>query len=114
MNSRNDGGEMKMYRQRMEVGMADSGRKSSVDEKNFVCGRNENRLRTKKISSADEIYFNCGRVFPRLHRSCCGRRVSSRRRQAVAAVEKIVQKLSEIFHFATFNAMTLVKVKVFF
>ncbi len=28
-----------------------------IIKKNFVCGRNENGLRTKIISSADEIFF---------------------------------------------------------
>ena len=37
-----------------------AGRKSSVDEQNFVCGRNKNRLRTKYFSTADEIEFHCG------------------------------------------------------
>ncbi|MBR3443943.1 MAG: hypothetical protein IKG96_09845 [Bacteroidaceae bacterium] len=31
-----------------------------VDGPNFVRRRNKNGLWTKKISSADEIYFNCG------------------------------------------------------
>ncbi|MBR3444043.1 MAG: hypothetical protein IKG96_10375 [Bacteroidaceae bacterium] len=28
----------------------------------IVCGRNENRLRTKLFSSADEIWMNWGRI----------------------------------------------------
>ena len=31
----------------------------TADEKNFVCGRNQNRLRTKFFSTADEIWHHC-------------------------------------------------------
>ena len=37
---------------------------------NFVRRRNKNGLRTKKICTADEIYFDCGAFFDVFPRAC--------------------------------------------